>query len=1499
MAVDYTKAAVSKGEIYRKWGEIKKVTKGHGATADNVMVNTSPDFAVLGNTIHPLYGVPFKTLGERLYRRFNNPFYQDGDELSESSKALNHKVVNEEFDKLLQQQEQVNQMEGNNKQFADVSSTQYQQNAYGGAVPRYAQGGSKKKSEWESFKEGTREVGSSFADLGRQVKENFWDPMPRWGKYATAGVGAGLAGLGGYYGMIRPLYRKYKSWKEAKEAAEAKRKADIAAAQRGKPMAENEVIGTNEPAGPKPDTLDKSVPKKTSLPTQTGEEKSIITPTETPEVKMVGPNAMTVKQPKIKFGKSAAVQEHRLDENNDINDAIDKANRAKRAANKQVRLKVTPTIDKPRPLIVGDNRPDYNPEGAIYPPNMKIVRGFKNVRHITPGEPKAPSFGLKQDNPMLKQPLTNEQAQEKMAQQLVDQDEFGKVKHDSDTAGKNIEQWPPLKTKYMDFPSDSGDEPRATDLYPPFDEPPKGVRIKGERFFNPFEVKEFSKPVNPIMGRNPARVHTNKLDLNPKVQNKGLTLEEMYAPASEGGRKLSDKDVQKLFKRERASINGKGVEKPHSYKPANWFGTGFEGGEGKTKFTPHPRTTERTPVYSEKFFPHGSPEEPRANQYGNLENTIYEPTGKDVLGNVVDYDATGQRDEKGNFIVPKKPSVVKQRPPHKHRGRGSYQLDDSDLELLGSDTDTPYAGGQALLGDPVGHLYEDMGPGLQGTVNPFVAAKRRQKLIDSDSDVLTKAQFDALPTDQDGYSIGPDVNEQQAINQGVDAANRDLPYDTTWFNPGYGDQPFAEIRELKRTNPIEYIDAVNAMHAISPSDYKRFSNWHGIHHPGEDVEDKTVLNAAIPQFEERGKFPYGYRAPTLAQMQREPMFPFNYEEKPIVHKLTPAAIKVSQGKKALGLTEATPVERQVEARMESLGNFNDFYKWAKEDNDRYLRFRRAQQLKNPDAFRDFDTWRNDYYPEWDENPRLFAPYDVPSLKNVPAKPRQAEFYENHPTQVGEQDIHALLDQPGLDTYYSDPGAFPIGLIPQGSPTRVGNVRGIRGEMQYGDRSGLGVNHMDPYVGSFMRIALMDPVQQQKVRQQMSPAANMQFDNWLLAYQDQVTQAQLNKANPIQRPTWGGGGDQGPVLGNDGQPLPEPSKGLTMHLDQNYKATGMGSGFSDIANMLNSRPQGQIDEAMQGVFGGKNAPHRDQFIEWTANHDPDLYRQITGQEPPDSLAQSSAAIPPATQTPGFSSIVPPSPYQQTGSAPQGGPSPDNTPQNTMYPIVYNPAPTGSDNHPDFANNLPDYQADPQGFMDYIDSFRNDDSAEALMDYVGENEPNYPGIQERYAAAQQTLANQATMGAGQTFTPPPQQQPPIQQPVQQQPDQFTSNVGVGPQVNQQPIQHSPNRYPLTFNQMQGVLGVSPYSGTDGFGDTPIDTYASDGGTLYDNQGMPTGDSIPNFVPQHPALVTPLGGQQQQPPVQQQQQQPIQQPVQQQPPQVQWGASHQYAPWGRPGQ
>lgn len=181
MAVDYTKAAVSKGEIYRKWGEIKEVTKGKGAKADNVMINTSPDFAVLGNTIHPEAGVPFKILGKRLLQKFKNPFYQDGDELSESSKALNYKASNEAFEQLLQEQEQVNKMIGNDKQFADVGSTQYQQQAYGGEVPRYASGG---KSYYE----------------GGRVSEDDGLPLGKIGGGVGGGIGALIAGaMGKHY----------------------------------------------------------------------------------------------------------------------------------------------------------------------------------------------------------------------------------------------------------------------------------------------------------------------------------------------------------------------------------------------------------------------------------------------------------------------------------------------------------------------------------------------------------------------------------------------------------------------------------------------------------------------------------------------------------------------------------------------------------------------------------------------------------------------------------------------------------------------------------------------------------------------------------------------------------------------------------------------------------------------------------------------------------------------------------------------------------------------------------------------------------------------------------------------------------------------------------------------------------------------------------------------------------------------------------------------------
>ncbi len=140
MAVDMTRAAVSRNEIIRKNGKLEKVTAGTGNRADDVLMATSDDFAVLGNTYDPEWGVQFKSLGDTLRKTYKKE-YLSHDAIGNKTEELNDQNMNNYFDQFLQRQQKVNQMQGKGQQqFQDTDNIVAQQ-AYGGAVPRYGIGG--------------------------------------------------------------------------------------------------------------------------------------------------------------------------------------------------------------------------------------------------------------------------------------------------------------------------------------------------------------------------------------------------------------------------------------------------------------------------------------------------------------------------------------------------------------------------------------------------------------------------------------------------------------------------------------------------------------------------------------------------------------------------------------------------------------------------------------------------------------------------------------------------------------------------------------------------------------------------------------------------------------------------------------------------------------------------------------------------------------------------------------------------------------------------------------------------------------------------------------------------------------------------------------------------------------------------------------------------------------------------------------------------------------
>lgn len=205
--VDRTKAAVSNGEIVRKDGELQEVKKGKGDKADDVLMATSGDFAVLGNSIDPEYGVPYKTLGKALLKTYNKA-YKHGDMVSDKTQEINNKNMNEMVNYLLARQEAVNAMTGKGEQYQNTDKTVYKQ-AYGGQVQRYAHGG----TDWSAVGSGALAGSTAGAQIG-----SFIGPV---GGIVGAGLGA-LAGGG------LGFFKKKKSAQElANEAGEDFARTDI------------------------------------------------------------------------------------------------------------------------------------------------------------------------------------------------------------------------------------------------------------------------------------------------------------------------------------------------------------------------------------------------------------------------------------------------------------------------------------------------------------------------------------------------------------------------------------------------------------------------------------------------------------------------------------------------------------------------------------------------------------------------------------------------------------------------------------------------------------------------------------------------------------------------------------------------------------------------------------------------------------------------------------------------------------------------------------------------------------------------------------------------------------------------------------------------------------------------------------------------------------------------------------------------------------------------
>ncbi len=141
MAIDKTRAAVSKDEIIRKNGKLEKVKVGTGARSDDVLMGTSQDFAVLGNTYDPEWGVQYKSLGDTLMKTYKKE-YLTNDAIGNRTQEINDQNMNNYFDQFLQRQQEVNQSQGKGQQeYQDVNNTTVKQ-ADGGMVARYGYGGS-------------------------------------------------------------------------------------------------------------------------------------------------------------------------------------------------------------------------------------------------------------------------------------------------------------------------------------------------------------------------------------------------------------------------------------------------------------------------------------------------------------------------------------------------------------------------------------------------------------------------------------------------------------------------------------------------------------------------------------------------------------------------------------------------------------------------------------------------------------------------------------------------------------------------------------------------------------------------------------------------------------------------------------------------------------------------------------------------------------------------------------------------------------------------------------------------------------------------------------------------------------------------------------------------------------------------------------------------------------------------------------------------------------
>lgn len=180
--VDMTKAAVSHGEIIRKNGNLEEVKKGKGAKSDDVLMSTSGDFAVLGNSVDPEYGVPYKTLGKALMKTYNKS-YKHGDMVSDKTQEINNKNMNAMVNYLLDRQEMVNNATGKGQQYQNTNDTVYKQ-SYGGTVQRYSDGGAL------SAASGALGGGMTGAQLG--------STFGPWGTVIGGGLGAIGGGISSY-----------------------------------------------------------------------------------------------------------------------------------------------------------------------------------------------------------------------------------------------------------------------------------------------------------------------------------------------------------------------------------------------------------------------------------------------------------------------------------------------------------------------------------------------------------------------------------------------------------------------------------------------------------------------------------------------------------------------------------------------------------------------------------------------------------------------------------------------------------------------------------------------------------------------------------------------------------------------------------------------------------------------------------------------------------------------------------------------------------------------------------------------------------------------------------------------------------------------------------------------------------------------------------------------------------------------------------------------------